>query len=73
MGTVTCAATLPGPLPHPQSRFQLRKLALLRRGQAFGADRFEVELVRLRPVAKCAQAQERLVAVLNGYCPQANA
>jgi len=42
-----------------------------RRGQTFGADRFEAELAQLRPAAKRSRAQQRLFAVLDGYCSQA--
>ncbi|MBM3535734.1 MAG: IS21 family transposase [Alphaproteobacteria bacterium] len=42
-----------------------------RRGQILGADRFEAELAQLRPAAKRSQAQQRLFAVLDGYCSQA--
>jgi len=42
-----------------------------RRGQTLGADRFEAELAQLRPAAKRSQAQQRLFAVLDGYCSQA--
>jgi transposase len=42
-----------------------------RRGQTYGADRFEAELAQLRPAAKRSRAQQRLFAVLDGYCSQA--
>ena len=42
-----------------------------RRGQTLGADRFEAELAQLRPAAKRSHAQQRLFAVLDGYCSQA--
>lgn len=42
-----------------------------RRGQTLGADRFEAELADLRPAAKRSRAQQRLLAVLDGYCSQA--
>src|SRR5215469_18837383 len=42
-----------------------------RRGQTYGADRFEAELAELRPAAKRSRAQQRLFAVLDGYCSQA--
>jgi hypothetical protein len=42
-----------------------------RRGQTLGADRFEADLAQLRPAAKRSRAQQRLVAVLDGYCSQA--
>jgi transposase len=41
-----------------------------RRGQTLGADRFEAELADLRPAAKRSRAQQRLFAVLDGYCSQ---
>ncbi len=41
-----------------------------RRGQTFGAERFERELLALRPAARRSQAQQRLVAFLGGVCPQ---
>lgn len=42
-----------------------------RRGQTFGADRYEADLAQLRPAAKRSRAQQRLFAVLDGYCSQA--
>ena len=42
-----------------------------RRGQTLGADRFEADLAQLRPAAKRSRAQQRLLAVLDGYCSQA--
>ena len=42
-----------------------------RRGQTFGADRFEAELADLRPAAKRSRAQQRLFAVLENLCSQA--
>jgi len=42
-----------------------------RRGQTLGAHRFEADLAQLRPAAKRSRAQQRLFAVLNGYCSQA--
>lgn len=42
-----------------------------RRGQAFGAERFEKELLAQRPAAQRSQAQQRLLALLHGLCPQA--
>ena len=41
-----------------------------RRGETFGADRFEAELAELRPAAKRSRAQQRLFALLDGLCPQ---
>ena len=42
-----------------------------RRGQTLGANRFDAELTQMRPAAKRSQAQQRLFAVLDGYCSQA--
>ena len=42
-----------------------------RRGQTFGADRFEAELADLRPAAKRSRAQERLFLFLDGLCSKA--
>jgi transposase len=42
-----------------------------RRGQALGADDFDAEVAQLRPAAKRSRAQQRLFAVLDGYCSQA--
>jgi len=42
-----------------------------RRGQTFGAERFERELLDARPAARRSQAQQRLVALLRGVCSQA--
>ena len=39
-----------------------------RRGQTFGADRFERVLVEQRPGARRSQAQQRLLDSLDGYC-----
>jgi len=41
-----------------------------RRGQTFGAERFEKELLAQRPAAQRSQAQQRLLALLRGVCPQ---
>jgi transposase len=41
-----------------------------RRGQTFGAERFEKELLAERPAAHCSQAQQRLRALLRGLLPQ---
>ena len=38
-----------------------------RRGQAFGAERFEKELLAHRPAARRSQAQQRLIALLRGF------
>jgi transposase len=42
-----------------------------RRGQVLGADRFDAEVAQLRPAAKRSRSQQRLFAVLDGYCSQA--
>jgi hypothetical protein len=42
-----------------------------RRAQTLGADRFEAEVAELRPAAKRSRAQQRLLAVLDGFCSQA--
>lgn len=39
-----------------------------RRGQTFGADRFEAEIAELRPTARRSRAQQRLFAYLDGLC-----
>lgn len=39
-----------------------------RRGQTFGADRFEKELAEYRPAARRSQAQQRLLDFLRGLC-----
>jgi hypothetical protein len=39
-----------------------------RRGQTFGAERFEAELAEFRPAARRSQAQQRLLAFLDGLC-----
>jgi transposase len=41
-----------------------------RRGQTFGAERFEKELLAERPAARRSQAQQRLLQLLHGLCPQ---
>ncbi|MGH6675858.1 MAG: IS21 family transposase, partial [Xanthobacteraceae bacterium] len=41
-----------------------------RRGQTFGAERFEKELLAQRPAAHRSQAQQRLLQLLHGLCPQ---
>src|SRR5215470_3885271 len=40
-----------------------------RRGQAFGAERFEKELLAQRPAARRSEAQQRLLAWLRDRCP----
>jgi transposase len=42
-----------------------------RRGQTFGADRFEAEVAELRPAARRSRAQERLFLFLDGLCSEA--
>ena len=42
-----------------------------RRGQVLGADRFDAEVAELRPAAKRSRTQQRLFAVLEGFCSQA--
>jgi transposase len=42
-----------------------------RRGQTFGAERFEKELLAQRPAAQRSQAQQGLLTLLRGLCPQA--
>jgi transposase len=41
-----------------------------RRGQTFGAERFEKELLAHKAAAQRSQAQRRLIALLAGDCPQ---
>jgi transposase len=41
-----------------------------RRGQVIGAGRFDADLAQLRPAAKRSRSQQRLFAVLDGYCSQ---
>jgi len=42
-----------------------------RRGQTFGADRFEAEIAELRPAARRSRAQQRLFLFLEGLCSKA--
>src|SRR5260370_30438889 len=42
-----------------------------RRGQTFGAERFEAELAEFRPAARRSRAQHRLFAFLDRLCSQA--
>jgi hypothetical protein len=42
-----------------------------RRGQTFGADRFEAELADLRPAPRPSRAQQRLFLFLDGLCSRA--
>jgi transposase len=39
-----------------------------RRGQTFGAERFETELAEMRPAARKSRAQQRLFQFLDGLC-----
>jgi hypothetical protein len=41
-----------------------------RRGQTFGAERLEKELLEHRPAAQRSQAQQRFLTLLRGLCPQ---
>jgi transposase len=41
-----------------------------RRGQTFGAERFEKLLAEQRPAARRSQAQQRLIDSLDGLCPR---
>ena len=43
-----------------------------RRGQTFGADRFEAEVAELRPAARRSRAQQRLFLFLDGLCSKAD-
>lgn len=54
----------------PQGAEIVRYPRCWRRGQTFGAERFEKELLLERPAAHCSQAQQRLLALLRGVCPQ---
>jgi len=49
----------------------VRYARCFRRGQTFGAERFEKELLAQRPAAQRSQAQQRLLALLRGLCPPA--
>jgi hypothetical protein len=55
----------------PDSREIVRYARSSRRGQTFGAERFEKELLAQRPAGQRSQAQQRLLALLRGLCPQA--
>lgn len=48
----------------------LRYPRSFRRGQTFGAERFEKGLLAHRPAAQPSQAQQRLLALLRGLLPQ---
>jgi transposase len=54
----------------PQGAEIVRYARSWRRGQTFGAERFEKELFAERPAAHCSQAQQRLLALLRGVLPQ---
>jgi hypothetical protein len=54
----------------PQGAEIVRYPRSWRRGQTLGAERFEKELLAERPAAHCSQAQQRLLALLRGLCPQ---
>lgn len=54
----------------PDGSEVVRYARSFRRGQTFGAERFERELLATRPAARRSQAQQRLVALLRGVCPQ---
>jgi hypothetical protein len=47
-----------------------REISSCRRGQTFGAGRFEAELADLRPAARRSRAQQRLFLFLDGLCSQ---
>jgi hypothetical protein len=42
-----------------------------RRGQTFGAERFEAELAEMRPASRRSRAQDRLFAFFDGLCSMA--
>src|SRR5215469_13061832 len=42
-----------------------------RRGQTFGAERFEAEVAEMRPAARKSRAQQRLFQFLDGMCSRA--
>jgi transposase len=52
----------------PQGTEIVRYPRSFRRGQTFGAERFEKELLDHRPAARRSQAQQRLLALLRGLC-----
>jgi transposase len=54
----------------PEGSEIVRYARSFRRGQTFGAERFEKQLLALRPAARCSQAQQRLFALLRGVCPE---
>jgi transposase len=53
----------------PQGGEIVRYSRCWRRGQTFGAEHFEKELLAQRPAAHCSQAQQRLIRLLHGLCP----
>jgi transposase len=54
----------------PEGTEIVRYARSFRRGQTFGAERFEKELLAQRPAAHRSQAQQRLIQLLHGLCPQ---
>jgi transposase len=54
----------------PQGTEIVRYPRAFRRGQTLGAERFEKELLAQRPAARRSQAQQRLLALLRGLCPE---
>lgn len=54
----------------PEGREIVRYPRSWRRGQTLGAGRFEKELLAQRPAARRSQAQQRLIQLLHGFCPQ---
>jgi transposase len=54
----------------PQGAEIVRYARSWRRGQTFGAERFEKQLLLERPTAHCSQAQQRLLVLLRGLLPQ---
>jgi len=54
----------------PQGAEIVRYVRCWRRGQTLGGERFEKELLAQRPAAGRSQAQQRLLVLLHGLCPQ---
>jgi Mu transposase, C-terminal domain len=54
----------------PEGNEIIRYARSFRRGQTFGAERFEKELLAHRPAARRSQAQQRLLALLRGTCSE---
>jgi transposase len=54
----------------PEGNEIVRYARSFRRGQTFGAERFEKELLGHRPAARRSQAQQRLLALLRGTCSE---